>query len=317
MVETTATDEDAEWDATVEERPTKKISEERKVPVADMIEKFLCNETLVRLNPNFTSLMVLYLVMTVASADCERGFSVMKRIKTAMRNRLGSAALEQLMCISINGPDIKEFDFLAAVRLFVNLKTRRLPTPIMTAASLRKEAEELRKYKWGDSATAEMVQAEAERDLAGVDPTRLFSGTAPIEGASSSTSRAAKRKAAAVEAGAGSTTKSGRELATERTLAIVNANNALDDGFEEEEMPETIGDGTGVACEACNLRTWIFGNDIVLCDGLECDNALHLSCMQPRLERVPLGKWFCPSCDAARERSSRGRPAQRKIIASM
>ena len=39
-------------------------------------------------------------------------------------------------------------------------------------------------------------------------------------------------------------------------------------------------------------------NDILLCDA--CDAGYHMRCLQPPLEAVPPGDWFCAQCAAAR-----------------
>ena len=37
------------------------------------------------------------------------------------------------------------------------------------------------------------------------------------------------------------------------------------------------------------------GGDLLLCDG-DCQKAFHLSCLNPPLQEVPEGDWFCPAC---------------------
>lgn len=32
-------------------------------------------------------------------------------------------------------------------------------------------------------------------------------------------------------------------------------------------------------------------------DGLQCDNPYHLACLDPPLDAVPEGEWFCPDCE--------------------
>jgi hypothetical protein len=105
-VEVEVDDGDAEW-LIMETRPTKIETQLRNMPVAEIIAAFFDNETMTDLFPNMALIMVFFLVITHNSADAERGFSIMKRIKSAVRNSLGQATLEQLMYISINGPDIK------------------------------------------------------------------------------------------------------------------------------------------------------------------------------------------------------------------
>ncbi|KAI8497680.1 hypothetical protein Bbelb_243320 [Branchiostoma belcheri] len=44
----------------------------------------------------------------------EQTFSTMKRVKTSLRNRLKAVTLNNLLMISIEGPDAEEFDFDSA-----------------------------------------------------------------------------------------------------------------------------------------------------------------------------------------------------------
>jgi hypothetical protein len=48
-------------------------------------------------------LMDAYLFLLTSSAECERGVSVLKLVKTARRNSMTQATLEQLLMIKING----------------------------------------------------------------------------------------------------------------------------------------------------------------------------------------------------------------------
>ena len=36
---------------------------------------------------------------------------------------------------------------------------------------------------------------------------------------------------------------------------------------------------------------------ILLCDGNNCSNEIHMSCLNPEIKEVPEGEWFCPECD--------------------
>ena len=52
------------------------------------------------------------------------------------------------------------------------------------------------------------------------------------------------------------------------------------------------------ACTVCGSTEDAPGsNDILLCDA--CDAGYHMRCLQPPLEAVPEGDWFCPRCAAA------------------
>ncbi|KAI8487213.1 hypothetical protein Bbelb_350110 [Branchiostoma belcheri] len=63
--------------------------------------------------PNLAKLAAAISVIPVSTADCERGFSAMKRIKTPARNRLKVATLDSLL-IGMEGPPGEEYDFHAA-----------------------------------------------------------------------------------------------------------------------------------------------------------------------------------------------------------
>ena len=69
----------------------------------------------------------------MSSADCERGFSALKRIKTRLRNRLSNRILNNLLIISIEGPKLQEFDFEKAADILGAKKNRRLQVTSWTA----------------------------------------------------------------------------------------------------------------------------------------------------------------------------------------
>lgn len=55
------------------------------------------------------------LVLPVSSAVCERGFSAQKRIKSDVRSCLKPDTVEDLIRISIEGPELEEFDATESV----------------------------------------------------------------------------------------------------------------------------------------------------------------------------------------------------------
>ncbi len=64
--------------------------------------------------------------LSLATADCERGFSLMNRLKTALRNRLGNITLEQIMLIATHGPaSITHWDAAPAVEMWLAAHKRR------------------------------------------------------------------------------------------------------------------------------------------------------------------------------------------------
>jgi hypothetical protein len=81
--------------------------------------------------PNCSHLLAIALVLPVATAECERGFSTMKRIKTALRNRMEGTKLLSLMVISIQGVETQDMKFRPAVETWFGLRKRRI-TPGVT-----------------------------------------------------------------------------------------------------------------------------------------------------------------------------------------
>ena len=47
-------------------------------------------------------------------------------------------------------------------------------------------------------------------------------------------------------------------------------------------------------CEVCKDANEDDSNVLLLCDN--CNNAYHMKCLNPPLEEVPEGDWFCPKC---------------------
>ena len=82
--------------------------------------------TLTTMFPNFALLATIALIIPVSTAECERCFSSMKRIKTTLRNRMETATLDQLMRIANEGPKPEEFNFDKAADLWGSLRQRRI-----------------------------------------------------------------------------------------------------------------------------------------------------------------------------------------------
>lgn len=49
-------------------------------------------------------------------------------------------------------------------------------------------------------------------------------------------------------------------------------------------------------CATCGGGESATGNEILLCDGLNCGNSFHQQCMDPPALEVPEGAWLCPAC---------------------
>ena len=60
--------------------------------------------------PNLGKISCSLLVIPIHSADCERGFSTLGRIRTKLRSWLNNTSLNSLLMISMEGPDVKYLD---------------------------------------------------------------------------------------------------------------------------------------------------------------------------------------------------------------
>ncbi|KAH3830720.1 hypothetical protein DPMN_103969 [Dreissena polymorpha] len=64
---------------------------------------------------NIFKLATIGLLLPTSTADCERGSSALKRIKTDNRATLSNKVLNSLLTVSIEGPSLVVFDFARAV----------------------------------------------------------------------------------------------------------------------------------------------------------------------------------------------------------
>ena len=76
--------------------------------------------------PNLSKLAQICLVLPISTADCERGFSTMKKIKTRLRSMISNVTLNHCMRISMEGQPFDKFDFDTAVNSWSMLKNRRI-----------------------------------------------------------------------------------------------------------------------------------------------------------------------------------------------
>ena len=66
---------------------------------------------------------------------------------------------------------------------------------------------------------------------------------------------------------------------------------------DDEEMGEGEQDDVDdIACLVCKGLHNEGDDQMLLCDGLSCENAYHQKCLSPPLNAVPEGDWLCPSC---------------------
>ena len=84
-------------------------------------------------DPSFSSLYPtqskqasITLTLPISTANCEKIFSTMNRIKTDPRNLLKTFTLDMLIHLSSEGPGLETFDFDAAVNVWAQKSKRRI-----------------------------------------------------------------------------------------------------------------------------------------------------------------------------------------------
>ena len=91
-----------------------------------VLKHFCTNQSLRDMYPQLTKLATIGALIPVSTAECERAFSSLNRIKTELRNRLKTSTFDFLMRISIEGPPLAEFDFERAADIWGGMRNRRL-----------------------------------------------------------------------------------------------------------------------------------------------------------------------------------------------
>jgi hypothetical protein len=100
------------------------------------ILRLLCTDKTLRdMFPQLTKLSTVAALIPVSTAECERAFSAMNRIKTNLRNRLKTQTLDCLMRISIEGPPVSDFNFERAADLWGGMRNRRLSVGSSSSSS--------------------------------------------------------------------------------------------------------------------------------------------------------------------------------------
>ena len=64
---------------------------------------------------NLATLFKVVLSLPLSTASCERGFSAMKRIKSDWRSSLATSTLSMLLYVSVEGPEIQDYNCLPAL----------------------------------------------------------------------------------------------------------------------------------------------------------------------------------------------------------
>lgn len=76
-------------------------------------------------NPQIHRLLMLYHTMPLATASCERSFSVMRRVKTWVRSKSGQNHLNNVMFAHIHKDIMDKINFEMVARAFINLNEDR------------------------------------------------------------------------------------------------------------------------------------------------------------------------------------------------
>ena len=79
----------------------------------------------------FIKVALAVLLIVSGTSCCERGYSLMNRLHTYLRNGLGVGSLDDLMCICSNGPELKDFDPMPILKAWLELEKRGRNTSII------------------------------------------------------------------------------------------------------------------------------------------------------------------------------------------
>ena len=76
--------------------------------------------------PTIFDLFRIYLTFPIANSESERSFSVLKRIKNCLRNRIEQDRLNELSLINIESLELKNLDVDKIIDIFARQKNRRI-----------------------------------------------------------------------------------------------------------------------------------------------------------------------------------------------
>lgn len=97
-----------------------------EVPPNEVMAAVSGDSSFSSLYPCLSKLASIALTLPISTADCERGFSTMNRIKTNPRNRLKTTTLDMLIRLSSEGPSMDTFDYDSAVSVWAQKSKRRI-----------------------------------------------------------------------------------------------------------------------------------------------------------------------------------------------
>ncbi len=76
--------------------------------------------------PNIFTLLAIFLTMPVSSAEGERAFSCLKRIKSYLRSTMGQTRLSSLALINVHSRIAENLDINHLIDIFASRKDRKL-----------------------------------------------------------------------------------------------------------------------------------------------------------------------------------------------
>jgi hypothetical protein len=153
-----------EWDYATGPPPVLKRSVEKSISTQSLILMFLATPNIEAQNPSMCKIMRIYLAFTITTASCERGFSVLKLTKTALRTSLGQPFLDMLVCLGHIKHDAPLSTIILAEKLFITQKDRRFRSSY-DMPSFEDEAKCARicLFKWGDTMPSRCIDEEKAR----------------------------------------------------------------------------------------------------------------------------------------------------------
>ncbi len=154
----------------VHDGETKIIEQEGKkvrVPLTthDMLLLFLSVPRIQIQCASICKVIRIYLCFTVTTASCERGFSVVKLVKSPLRASLSNAFLEILVVLAHCKVKASDECINLAMNIFINMKERRYLSQLSSPDSLAvtQLCSDISAFVWGQTITAHHVAEEEQR----------------------------------------------------------------------------------------------------------------------------------------------------------
>jgi hypothetical protein len=113
------------WDYSKGKPPVMRRTIQKLLTVRSLIVMFLGTANIERQNPAICKVMRIYLSFTLTTSSCERGFSVLKLTKTALRTCLGQPFLDILVSLGHVKEEAPHATLELAMLMFISQKERR------------------------------------------------------------------------------------------------------------------------------------------------------------------------------------------------